>query len=61
LYCPDSSTCFLETEEGRGFVRMFEKVRWMYVVSDMSCIQLLKEDKILPLGQYFLWTALHYN
>ncbi|KAL8620447.1 hypothetical protein ACOMHN_065676 [Nucella lapillus] len=40
--------CFLETAEGRRFIRMFDKVRWMYIINDSSCIQSLKDDQIVP-------------
>ncbi|XP_025102554.1 germ cell-less protein-like 1 isoform X2 [Pomacea canaliculata] len=45
-----SADCFLEKSEGWRFIHIFDHVRWAYVLSDLSSIQLLKDDKIVPLS-----------
>ncbi|XP_076451859.1 germ cell-less protein-like 1 [Babylonia areolata] len=47
-WAENNGCCFLGTEEGRRFIHMFEKVRWMYIINDTSCIQSLKDDQIVP-------------
>ena len=47
----DTDQCYLETEEGRKFIPVFQCIRWHHVVNDMSSIKMIENDKVMPIGE----------
>ncbi|KAL3876044.1 hypothetical protein ACJMK2_033930 [Sinanodonta woodiana] len=45
-----SENCYLELEEGKPFIQVFECIRWQSVINCAASIRMLENDRILPTG-----------
>ncbi|KAK3612269.1 hypothetical protein CHS0354_039550 [Potamilus streckersoni] len=46
----ESENCYLELEEGKPFIPVFECIRWQSVINCAASIRTLESDRILPTG-----------
>ncbi|XP_046355011.2 germ cell-less protein-like 1 [Haliotis rufescens] len=40
--------CYLESSDGRKYIKSFESLRWQYVVNDIASLRLIEADRIIP-------------
>ncbi|KAM4818485.1 germ cell-less protein-like 1 [Thomomys bottae] len=41
-------TCFLDTDEGRAFVPVFQQLRLAYIISELPSAQVIEQDALIP-------------